>query len=101
MTKCILIRTNTAFNADFSANGVSYRIEVRYNNYSDSYYFNLYRLADLKLLLSGITLSTGTNLLSQFDWFKLYVVPNKPELYSSNPTSATIKNFQLWVEDEE
>lgn len=101
MTKIFQIRTNTSFDFDFNANGNSYRMEVRYNAFSDSYYFNLIRLVGMIPLLSGITLSTGTNLLSNFDWFKLYVAPNKPEFYNSNPTSKTIKNFQIWVEDEE
>jgi hypothetical protein len=55
----------------------------------------------MKLLLSGITVSTGTNMLSQFSWFKLWFCPTKPELYAFNPTSKTIKDFQIWVEDEE
>nr|DAY59334.1 MAG TPA: hypothetical protein [Caudoviricetes sp.] len=101
MTKIITIKTNTAFNVDFSANGTSYRLEIRYNAFSDSYYFNLIRLMGMKLLLSGITVSTGTNMLSQFSWFKLWFCPTKPELYAFNPTSKTIKDFQIWVEDEE
>lgn len=102
MTKIIQIKTNTPFDADFSANGTSYRLSVRYNLFSDSYFFDLTRLIDMKLLLSGITLSTGTNLLSQFSqWFKMWCVPTKPELYSKNPTSETIRDFQIWVEDEE
>lgn len=101
MMKVIQFRTNTGMNVDFSANGVSYRMEIRYNPFSDSYYFNLIKIVGMKLLLSGITLATGTNLLSQFDWFRLWVCPSKPELYATNPTSKTIKYFQLWVEDEE
>ena len=102
MTKVIQIRTNTSFNVDFSANGTSYRMEVRYNAFSNAYYFNLIRLMGMRLLLSGITMSTGTNMLSQFqNWFKLWIVPTKPELYAVNPTSQTIKDFQIWVEDEE
>ena len=50
----------------------------------------------------GITLSTGTDLLSQFpNLFKFYVIPTRPELYSVNPSSSNIRGFQLWVEDEE
>lgn len=102
MTKAFKINTNTSFNLDFNANGTSYRIEVVFNTCSDSYFFNLYRLQNLKLLLAGITLSTGTNLLSQFPtWFKLFIVPTRPELYSVNPTSKNIKDFLIWVEDEE
>lgn len=100
MTKVFQIQTNTPFDMDFDANGTSYRMEVRYNPFSNSYYFNLRLLYGLKLLLAGITLSTGTNLLSQFDWFKLYIAPTKPELYDSNPTAETIRQFQIWVEDE-
>ena len=101
MTKVFTIKTNTGFNVDLSANGVSYRLEIRYNAFSDSYYFNLIRLVGMKLLLSGITVSTGTNMLSQFGWFKLWFVPNKPGLYAFNPTAKTIKDYQIWVEDEE
>lgn len=101
MTKMIQIKTNTAFDVDFSANGVSYRLSIRYNSFSDSYFFDLTRLVGMVLLLSGITLSTGTNLLSNFDWFKMWIVPTKPELYAVNPTAKTVKDFQIWVEDEE
>lgn len=100
MTKVFQIKTNTAFSIEFSANNTSYHMVVRYNNFSDSYFFDLIRLADNVNLLSGITLSTGTNLLSQFDWFKLMVLPTKPELYNFNPTSKTIRQYQIWVEDE-
>lgn len=99
MTQVIQIQTNTGFEVDFNANGVSYRMEVVFNTFNDSYYFNLYRMVGLKRLLSGITLSTGTNLLSQFpNWFGLWVIPTKPELYPSNPTSETIRDYQLWIE---
>lgn len=101
MLKVFTIQTNTAFNVDFNANGVSYRLAVRYNSFSDSYFFDLIKLSTLETLLCGITVSTGTNMLSQFDWFRLMFVPNKPELYASNPTSKTIMNYQIWVEDEE
>lgn len=101
MTKAIQIKTNTSFNVDFNANGVSYRLQVRYNPFSDSYFFDLIKLVGMELLLCGITLSTGTNLLSQFKWFKLWIVPTRPELYSTNPTSKTITGYQIWVEDEE
>ena len=102
MTQVRQIQTNTGFSFDFNANKNSYRMEVLFNLYSDSYYFNLYLFKDMKLLLSGITLSTGTNLLSQFpNWFKLWVVPTKPEFYAVNPTSKNIRNFQIWIEDEE
>lgn len=102
MTKIIQIRTNTAFTFDFNANGTSYRMEIIYNGFSNSYFFNLYRHKNMQLLLSGITLSTGTNLLSQFpQWFRLWVIPTKPELYSENPNAQNIRNFQLWIEDEE
>lgn len=100
MTKLFQIKTNQSFSMNFSANGTSYRMTVRYNTFSDSYFFDLIRLADMKYLLSGITLSTGTNLLSQFNWFKLWVVPLKPELYAFNPTAKTIRNFVIMVEDE-
>lgn len=102
MTKVFNIQTNTAFNFEFNANGTSYKIEVVFNTFSDSYYFNLYKVQNNILLLSGITLSTGTDLLSQFpNLFKFYVIPTRPELYSVNPSSSNIRGFQLWVEDEE
>lgn len=102
MTKVIQINTNTSFSTDFNANGTTYRIVILFNTFSNSYYFDLYRLRGLQLLLAGVTLSTGTNLLSQFpQWFKLWVVPTEPELYASNPTSETIGKYQLWIEDEE
>ena len=102
MTRVIQIQTNTAFSVEFTANSVSYRMKVYFNTFSDSYYFDLHRLRDLKRVLSGITLSTGTNLLSQFPHlFKLWIVPTKPEFYASNPTSETIRNYQIWVEDGE
>lgn len=100
MTKIFQIRTNQSFSMDFSANAVSYRMVIRYNPFCDSYFFDLIRLADMQNMLLGITLSTGTNLLSQFSWFKLWVVPLKPELYAFNPTSKTIRNFVIMVEDE-
>ena len=100
MTKIFQISTNTAFTMNFVANNVSYRMKVEYNNFNDSYFFSLFRSPGLEPLLSGITMSTGTNLVSQFNWFKLWIVPTKPELYSVNPTANTIRNYQIWVEDE-
>lgn len=101
MTKAFQIKTNSAFNFDFTANRVSYRMRVIYNSFSNSYSFDIIQLSDMKLLLAGITLSTGTNLLSQFGWFRLWVIPTKPELYGANPTAETIMDFQIWVEDEQ
>lgn len=101
MTQVVLLQTNTAFSFEFNANRVTYRIEIVFNQFSDSYFFNLYKVRGNELLLAGITLSTGTNLLSQFpQWFKMYVAPNKPELYGVNPNSKNIRNFQIWIEDE-
>lgn len=100
MTKIFQIKTTQSFRITFSANGTSYSLVVRYNSFSDSYYFDLTRVLDGVQLLCGITLSTGTNLLSQFSWFKFWVVPMRPELYGVNPSAANIRNFVLVVEDE-
>ena len=100
MTQMFQISTNSAFSFDFNANRNSYRMRVIHNDFNDSYSFDIIRRTDNYPLLSGITLSTGTNLLSQFNWFKLWVVPTKPELYAVNPTSSTITQYQIWVEDE-
>lgn len=100
MTQMFQIRTNSAFSMDFNANRSSYRIRVIHNSFNDSYSFDVIRRSDMRVLLAGITLSTGTNLLSQFNWFKLWVLPTKPELYDVNPTSSTITQYQIWVEDE-
>lgn len=99
MTKIIRIVTNTSFRTTVTVGGVAYSLEVVFNMFEDSYYFNLYEARTNKKILAGITLSTGTDLLSQFpNLFKLFVVPTKPELYESNPNSKTILDYQIWVE---
>ena len=82
-------------------NGQRVKIHVRYNPYSDSYYFNVDRFINgqYENIINGIPLVTGIDLFMQYPQYhlgELLIVPFKPEYYDKTPTAETlVNNFQI------
>ena len=104
--KIINFKSHKQYSFSTSINSHQFRIHVRYNSYTDSYYFNIDNLVDGKYenIINSVSLVTGVDLFMQHPQLELgvcYIIPMKLELEDKNPTAETLVNnyILLWVED--
>lgn len=97
---------NASYNFTHVVNNNTYRIHVRYDTYSDTYFLNFdkYEKGEYVNIINNIVLTTGMNLLEQFTYYHLgsmYLIPYGDYALNSYPSNKNIvTNYSLlWEHD--
>ena len=101
MYKLIQFKSYKPYNFIMNVNNKEIKIHLRYNSYMNKYYFNIDEKEDGVFInkINSIILTTGVDLLMQhpqLDYGELYIIPEKTELYSADPTAETIQNYLIY-----
>lgn len=95
MLNYLQFTSNKSHNFIHRVNGVSYKIHIRYDAYNSSYYMNIDKnIGGLYTnIISNIRLTTGVNLLLQYQHFNLgdlRLIPYKDTEFDKIPNTDTI-----------
>ena len=104
MEHYISFSSSNSHNFDEIVNGNSVKLHILYNYYLKTYYINvdIYRDEDYVNIISGLQMTTGTNLLSQWSYLNLgslELIPMNTKYLDSLPTPETIMENYILVWD--
>ena len=102
MLKIIKFTSNTPYSTVVNINGSLVRLNVRFNETYNSYYFDVEKMVQGKYvnIVNSVMLTTGTDLFKrypEYDLGEMWIVPYVEEYYNQNPQAENIKNYVMWM----